>query len=43
MDSIGVALPYEMPDNTELSEEQAREIINRWFESSPERKSMRKA
>ena len=43
MDSIGVIIPYELPENNNFSEDEARKIINSWFESSPERKSMRKA
>lgn len=41
MDSIGVELPYDLPENHGLSEEEARKIINSWFDSSPERKSMK--
>lgn len=43
MDSIGVIIPYELPENNNFSEDEARKIINSWFESSPERKSIRKA
>ena len=41
MDSIGIILPYEIPENQNISEDEARGIINKWFESSPDRKSMK--
>lgn len=41
MDSIGVMVPTDLPDTDGLSEEEARRIINSWFESSPDRKSMK--
>ena len=35
MGSIGVKGPYQMPDNEEFTEDDARKIINSWFNSSP--------